>query len=399
MIDYTKYRMNQLNSACAEFIRQESAGSLLLMLATIIAMVLANSPMAETYEHALHLFVDLPLLPDMSLLHWVNDGLMAIFFLVVGMEIKREFLFGELKSLSATLLPIAAAVGGMLIPAALYSLFNMGGPTAQGWAIPMSTDIAFSLGVLAFAAKRVPRSVIVFLTALAIVDDLGGIVVIALFYSTQLQWTALGAGLAVLMLMALFSWRNVHHPLPYVLGGVLTWYAFYQAGIHPTVAGVLTGFLIPAGTENTQHSHPLHLWEHKLSPWSAFLIMPIFALGNAGISMTSESFASLASPIGLGIIAGLFLGKPLGIFTTVFLMVKLGIAKKPEGAKWMHYLGASILAGIGFTMSIFLASLSFSDPAELTSAKAAIVTASILSGLVGSFVFKISEGRKQGNRT
>ena len=335
----------------------------------------------------------------MSLLHWVNDGLMAIFFLVVGMEIKREFLFGELKSLSATLLPIAAAVGGMLIPAALYSLFNMGGPTAQGWAIPMSTDIAFSLGVLAFAAKRVPRSVIVFLTALAIVDDLGGIVVIALFYSTQLHWTALGAGLAVLMLMALFSWRNVHHPLPYVLGGVLTWYAFYQAGIHPTVAGVLTGFLIPAGTENTQHSHPLHLWEHKLSPWSAFLIMPIFALGNAGISMTSESFASLASPIGLGIIAGLFLGKPLGIFTTVFLMVKLGIAKKPEGAKWMHYLGASILAGIGFTMSIFLASLSFSDPAELTSAKAAIVTASILSGLVGSFVFKISEDRKQGNRT
>lgn len=399
MIDYTKYRMNQLNSACAEFIRQESAGSLLLMLATIIAMVLANSPMAETYEHALHFFVDLPLLPDMSLLHWVNDGLMAIFFLVVGMEIKREFLFGELKLLSATLLPIAAAVGGMLIPAALYSLFNMGGPTAQGWAIPMSTDIAFSLGVLAFAAKRVPRSVIVFLTALAIVDDLGGIVVIALFYSTQLHWTALGAGLAVLMLMALFSWRNVHHPLPYVLGGVLTWYAFYQAGIHPTVAGVLTGFLIPAGTENTQHSHPLHLWEHKLSPWSAFLIMPIFALGNAGISMTSESFASLASPIGLGIIAGLFLGKPLGIFTTVFLMVKLGIVQKPEGAKWMHYLGASILAGIGFTMSIFLASLSFSDPAELTSAKAAIVTASILSGLVGSFVFKISEDRKQGNRT
>lgn len=393
MIDYTKYRMNQLNSACAEFIRQESAGSLLLMLATIIAMVLANSPMAEAYEHALHLFVDLPLLPDMSLLHWVNDGLMAIFFLVVGMEIKREFLFGELKSISATLLPIAAAVGGMLIPAALYSLFNMGGPTAQGWAIPMSTDIAFSLGVLAFAAKRVPRSVIVFLTALAIVDDLGGIVVIALFYSTQLHWTALGAGLAVLMLMALFSWRNVHHPLPYVLGGVLTWYAFYQAGIHPTVAGVLTGFLIPAGTENTQHSHPLHLWEHKLSPWSAFLIMPIFALGNAGISMTSESFASLASPIGLGIIAGLFLGKPLGIFTTVFLMVKLGIAQKPEGSKWMHYLGASILAGIGFTMSIFLASLSFSDPAELTSAKTAIVTASILSGLVGSFVFKISENK------
>lgn len=194
----------------------------------------------------------------------------------------------------------------------------------------MSTDIAFSLGVLAFVAKRVPRSVIVFLTALAIVDDLGGIVVIALFYSTSIQWTALGAGLAVLMVMALFSWRNVHHPLPYVLGGVLTWYAFYQAGIHPTVAGVLTGFLIPAGTENTQHSHPLHLWEHKLSPWSAFLIMPIFALGNAGISMTSESFASLASPIGLGIIAGLFLGKPLGIFTTVFLMVKLGIAKKPE---------------------------------------------------------------------
>ena len=384
-----KCTIDRINDAFTEFFKQESAGGILLLLCAAIAMGLANSPLAETYEHVLHLPVSVPFLPDMSLLHWVNDGLMAIFFLVVGLEIKREFLFGELKSLSATILPIAAAVGGMVVPAAIYTLFNWGSPSISGWAIPMSTDIAFSLGVLAFAAKGVPKSVAIFLTALAIVDDLGGIIVIALFYSQSLQWMALGGGLAVLCVMAILSKKNVHSPYPYILGGLITWYAFLEAGIHPTVAGVLTGFLIPAGEEHSQHDHPLHHWEHTLSPWSAFLIMPIFALGNAGIPLDTDSFAGLLAPIGLGIIGGLFIGKPLGIFGTVFLLIKAGIVSMPEGVKWSHFLGAGILAGIGFTMSIFLASLSFAGAADLICAKAAIVTASLLSGVLGIVLFKI----------
>lgn len=386
-----KCTMDRINDAFAEFFKEESAGGILLLLCAAIAMALANSPLADTYEHILHLSVSLPFLPSMSLLHWINDGLMAVFFLVVGLEIKREFLFGELKSLSATILPIAAAVGGMVVPAALYTVFNLGQPSISGWAIPMSTDIAFSLGVLAFAAKGVPRSVAIFLTALAIVDDLGGIIVIALFYSQSLQWVALGGGLAVLLVMAILAKKNVHSPYPYIIGGLLTWYAFLEAGIHPTVAGVLTGFLIPAGNEANQHEHPLHHWEHTLSPWSAFLIMPIFALGNAGIPLGADSFTGLLSPIGLGVIGGLFIGKPLGIFGTVFLLIKSGVVAMPDKVKWSHFLGAGILAGIGFTMSIFLASLSFADPADLVCAKASIVTASLLSGILGMILFKWSE--------
>lgn len=383
-----KCTLDRINDAFTEFFKQESAGGILLLICAAIAMALANSPLAETYEHTLHISVPIPFLPEMSLLHWVNDGLMAVFFLVVGLEIKREFLFGELKSLSATILPVAAAVGGMVVPAALYTLFNFGEPSISGWAIPMSTDIAFSLGVLAFAAKGVPKSVAIFLTALAIVDDLGGIVVIALFYSQSLQWVALGIGLAVLCVMAVFSKKNVFSPIPYIIGGLITWYAFLEAGIHPTVAGVLTGFLIPAGNEENQKEHPLHHWEHTLSPWSAFLIMPIFALGNAGIPLGADSFAGLLSPIGLGIIAGLFIGKPLGIFGTVFLMIKSGMVAMPQNVKWSHFLGAGVLAGIGFTMSIFLASLSFGTPSDLVHAKAAIVTASLLSGVLGIVLFK-----------
>ncbi len=383
-----RYAVERIHDVFNEFFKQESSGGILLMVMAVIAMGMANSPWAGAYEHVLHLPVALPLLPEMSLLHWVNDGLMAVFFLVVGLEIKREFLFGELKSISATILPIAAAVGGMVVPAALYTLFNFGVPSISGWAIPMSTDIAFSLGVLAFAAKGVPRSVAIFLTALAIVDDLGGIVVIALFYSGSLQWMALAAGLLVLLAMVVISKRNIHSVFPYILGGVLMWYAFLEAGIHPTVAGVLTGFVVPAGSEAEAESYPLYRWEHALSPWSAFLIMPVFALGNAGIPLGAESFVSLLSPIGLGVMAGLFIGKPLGIFGTVFLLIKGGVAAMPEGVRWSHFLGAGVLAGIGFTMSIFLASLSFGNPADLVTAKAAIVTASILSGLLGTVVFK-----------
>lgn len=379
--------IQRISQAFLYFFRQESAGGILLLLCAVIAMFIANSPAAGLYAQLLHTEIPIPGL-TMSVLHWINDGLMVLFFFVVGLEIKREFLFGELKSLSATILPIAAAAGGMVVPALFYFAFNAGLPTLSGWAIPMSTDIAFSLGVLAFAAKGVPKSVAVFLTALAIVDDLGGIIVLALFYSDSPSLTALGAAVVIVLLLWAASRRDVRSPFLYLAGGIALWFAFHHAGVHPTVAGVLVGFLTPAGTAETQDSAPLTCWEHALTPWNAFLIMPVFALANAGIPLSAESFLQLTSPIGLGIIAGLFIGKPLGICLMVYLLIRTGLARMPEGVRPSHFLGAGVLAGIGFTMSLFLAALSFSTPEDLITAKAAIVTASLLSGILGTIIFR-----------
>lgn len=380
--------IQRISQAFLYFFRQESAGGILLLLCAVIAMFIANSPAAGLYAQLLHTEIPIPGL-TMSVLHWINDGLMVLFFFVVGLEIKREFLFGELKSLSATILPIAAAAGGMVVPALFYFAFNAGLPTLSGWAIPMSTDIAFSLGVLAFAAKGVPKSVAVFLTALAIVDDLGGIIVLALFYSDSPSLTALGAAVVIVLLLWAASRRDVRSPFLYLAGGIALWFAFHHAGVHPTVAGVLVGFLTPAGTAETQDSAPLTRWEHALTPWNAFLIMPVFALANAGIPLSAESFLQLTSPIGLGIIGGLFIGKPLGICLMVYLLIRTGLARMPEGVRPSHFLGAGVLAGIGFTMSLFLAALSFSTPEDLITAKAAIVTASLLSGILGTLIFRL----------
>lgn len=380
--------IQRISQAFLYFFRQESAGGILLLLCAVIAMLIANSPAANLYAQLLHTEIPIPGL-TMSVLHWINDGLMVLFFFVVGMEIKREFLFGELKSLSATILPIAAAAGGMVVPALFYFAFNAGLPTLSGWAIPMSTDIAFSLGVLAFAAKGVPKSIAVFLTALAIVDDLGGIIVLALFYSDSPSLTALGAAVVIVLLLWAASRRDVRSPFLYLAGGIALWFAFHHAGVHPTVAGVLVGFLTPAGTAETQDSAPLTRWEHALTPWNAFLIMPVFALANAGIPLSAESFLQLTSPIGLGIIGGLFIGKPLGICLMVYLLIRTGLARMPEGVRPSHFLGAGVLAGIGFTMSLFLAALSFSTPEDLITAKAAIVTASLLSGILGTLIFRL----------
>lgn len=379
--------IQRISQAFLYFFRQESAGGILLLLCAVIAMFIANSPAAGLYAQLLHTEIPIPGL-TMSVLHWINDGLMVLFFFVVGLEIKREFLFGELKSLSATILPIAAAAGGMVVPALFYFAFNAGLPTLSGWAIPMSTDIAFSLGVLAFAAKGVPKSIAVFLTALAIVDDLGGIIVLALFYSDSPSLTALGAAVVIVLLLWAASRRDVRSPFLYLAGGIALWFAFHHAGVHPTVAGVLVGFLTPAGTAETQDSAPLTRWEHALTPWNAFLIMPVFALANAGIPLSAESFLQLTSPIGLGIIGGLFIGKPLGICLMVYLLIRTGLARMPEGVRPSHFLGAGVLAGIGFTMSLFLAALSFSTPEDLITAKAAIVTASLLSGILGTIIFR-----------
>ena len=314
------HRLVVMTEAFMEFFRQEASSGLVLLGCALLAMGLANSPWAAAYEAVLHYplcvgWGDVTL--SISLLHWINDGLMALFFFVIGMEIKREFLFGELKSLSATVLPIAAAVGGMVVPALIYAGFNLGQPTLGGWGVPMATDIAFALGILSFAAGHAPRSVAVFLTALAIVDDLGGIVVIALFYTAKLQVMALAAGMAVFAVLWFLARRGVHSVLPYLFGGVAAWYAFLLAGIHPTIAGVLLGFLIPAGRARFMKRYPLYRWEHKLAPWSAYLVMPVFALANAGIPLSLAGFGNLVSPIGLGVLFGLCVGKPLGIFGSV----------------------------------------------------------------------------------
>lgn len=373
------------------FFKQEASSGIVLLVFAVVAMGLANSPWAAAYEEILHWKLSVgagDFLLSMSLLHWINDGLMAVFFFVIGMEIKREFLFGELKSPSSTLLPIAAAVGGMVVPALLYTAFNIGRPTISGWGVSMATDIAFSLGVLAFAAPRAPRAVVVFLTALAIVDDLGGILVIALFYSSDLHGPSLLAGAAVLLVLFWLSRRNVQSVLLYLIGGGLLWYAFLQGGIHPTIAGVLLGFSIPAGTEETHGESLLRKLEHRLTPWSAFFVMPVFALSNAGIAIDGGSVGNLLTPVGLGIMAGLFLGKPLGIFLSVYGLIRLRVAALPAGVRTAHFLGAGMLGGIGFTMSLFIAALAFADGQALMTAKTAIVAASVMSGLAGTAMFK-----------
>ena len=374
-----------------QFFKQEASSGIVLLTFAVMAMGLANSPWAVAYEEILHWKLSVGMGDfqlSMSLLHWINDGLMAVFFFVIGMEIKREFLFGELKSPSSTLLPIAAAGGGMVVPALLYTAFNIGKPTISGWGVSMATDIAFSLGVLAFAAPRAPRAVVVFLTALAIVDDLGGILVIALFYSSDLHGPSLLAGAAVLLALFWLSRRNVQSVLLYLIGGGLLWYAFLQGGIHPTIAGVLLGFSIPAGTEETHGESLLRKLEHRLTPWSAFFVMPVFALSNAGIAIDGGSVGNLLTPVGLGIMAGLFLGKPLGIFLSAYGLIRLRVVALPAGVRTAHFLGAGMLGGIGFTMSLFIAALAFTDGQALMTAKTAVVAASVLSGLAGTAMFK-----------
>ncbi len=367
--------------------KKESLGGLLLVVCTIIAMTLANSAWAEAYDSILHMPLTFGVgdyVINLSLLHWINDALMAIFFFAVGMEIKKEFLFGELKTPSATLLPIVGAIGGMVVPALIYTAFNVGQPTLSGWGIPMATDIAFSLSVLALAAPRVPRSIVVFLTALAIVDDLGGILVIALFYTSALAVPYLIAGAVVLLLLQLACRKGISYFPIYWVGGVVLWYALLRGGVHPTIAGVLLGFSLPARTDGGL----LAKVEHQVAPFSTFFIMPVFALANAGIALSMESFGTITSSVGLGILGGLFIGKPLGIFAAVFLLIRTGLTAVPTGTKLTHFFGAGMLGGIGFTMSLFIASLAFASDNDLQTAKMAIMAASILSAIGGSLVLQ-----------
>ncbi|MCT8978123.1 Na+/H+ antiporter NhaA [Clostridium sp. CX1] len=377
-----------------EFFKHESTSGIVLMICAIIAIIAANSPIASTYNNILHSYVTIgygKYSLSMSVLHWINDGLMAVFFFVIGMEIKREVLVGELKDIKKTILPVAAAFSGMIIPALIYIVFNYNQETIAGWGTPMATDIAFALGILSLVGrKKAPKGLAVFLTALAIVDDLGAILVIAIFYTNQISWIALIIALAILIILILANKFKVNSVPVFLTLGLIMWVSFLKSGIHATFAGVLLGMTIPSGRDiRTFKKSMLYKLEHLLEPWSAFLIMPIFALANSGVTIQINSFTEqFLTPVSLGIFLGLFLGKQLGIFITSYLLVKFQISKLPSKVTFKHLYGASLLSGIGFTMSLFIASLSFTEGPLLSTAKISIISASVVSALAGFLVLK-----------
>ncbi|MEO6461660.1 MAG: Na+/H+ antiporter NhaA, partial [Candidatus Eisenbacteria bacterium] len=333
---------------------------------------------------------------DLSLLHWINDLLMAVFFLVIGLEIKREFVAGELKDPRRAALPIAGAIGGMALPALIYFALNAGGPGARGWGIPMATDIAFSLGVLALLGPRVPRGLTIFLAALAIVDDLGAVCVIALFYTAELNLAALAVALALLTLLGALARLGVRRLSVYLAAAPILWWFMHQSGVHATIAGVLLGFVVPIGKGGDPDisDSPLETLEHALKPWVTWLVMPLFALANAGVALTGLSPTALAEPIAAGCALGLFVGKPLGIFGLSWLAVRSKVARLPRGADWGKLWAVAMIAGIGFTMSLFVASLSFHAGDGLEDrAKLGVLLGSLASGVVGTFFLARALGR------
>jgi Na+:H+ antiporter, NhaA family len=424
--------MERLVRPFQEFAKLEASGGILLIGCTVAALIWANSPWASSYFHLWHTNLTFGFagkLLSEPLHFWINDGLMALFFLLVGLEIKREMLVGELASFRKAALPIAAALGGMIVPAGLYVLFNYGGPGASGWGIPMATDIAFALGVLALLGDRVPTSLKVFLAALAIADDIGAVLVIAFFYTEQISWISLGVGGFFFVALIAANRTGARHPLTYVILGVGLWLAFLQSGIHATVAGVLLAITIPArhridsraflarserildqfrraeeegetiegrASENAalnllardcaRAESPMLRFEHALTPWNKHVIMPVFALANAGVVLGAGAARSLMDPISLGVICGLVLGKPIGIVLFSWLATRSGIAKMLEGVGWRQILGVGMLGGIGFTMSLFIANLAFGDTPALELAKVGILAASVVSGIAGAIV-------------
>ncbi len=384
--------MNRLET----FIHHESAGGILLMLATVLALLLSNTMMAPLYETFLHIPVQIrvgPLDLDKSLYHWVNDGLMAVFFLLVGLEVKREVLEGHLSSLGQVILPGVAALGGMGVPAIVYMCFNRNGVALDGWAIPTATDIAFALGVLSLLGPRVPVSLKVFLMTLAIFDDLGAIIIIALFYTSNLSALSLTVAGGSLALLVVMNRAGVMRKSAYFLVGAVLWISVLKSGVHATLAGVALAFTIPmrGRTDQSEASSPLKALEHDLHPWVAFGILPLFAFVNAGVDMRGIAPAQMTDDVPLGIFLGLFLGKQLGVFGFSWLAIRLGLARMPEGGTTRQLYGVSLLTGIGFTMSLFIASLAFPDEQWFQyTDKLAILAASVLAGICGYLVLRRS---------
>jgi NhaA family Na+:H+ antiporter len=380
-----KYRAARLRASHAlrAFLQGEAAGGVVLMAAAVLAIVVANSPWSDAYFHALHLQ-----LAGMSLAHWINDGLMAVFFLLVGLEVKREFLAGQLATWSDRLLPGLAAVAGMLVPALVYVACNINSPeNLKGWAIPAATDIAFSLGILALLGSRAPASLKVLLTAIAVIDDLLAVVIIALFYTRELSLIPLAASLGGLGLLAGLNRLGVRSLVPYLIIGVAIWYGVLLSGVHATLAGVAVAMTIPLGGKDD--SSPLLTLQHAIHPWSAFAIVPIFGFANAGIAFGQVTRADIIGPLPLGVALGLFLGKQVGIFAAIWGMVRLGVAKLPPAAEWGHVYAMAILCGIGFTMSLFIGGLAFENAdASMNALKVGVLSGSLLSGIVGALVMR-----------
>ncbi|RWK83954.1 MAG: Na+/H+ antiporter NhaA [Mesorhizobium sp.] len=384
--------MPKVKSMLREFLDGEAAGGIILMAAAALALIVANSPFAEIYFAALHAY-----LGPLSVSHWVNDGLMAVFFLLVGLEIKREMLDGQLSTWPRRVLPGIAAAGGMVFPALVYVLVNRDNQAAlPGWAIPTATDIAFALGVLSLLGSRVPASLKVFLTALAIIDDLGAVIIIALFYTSGLSLAYLGAAFAVIAVLIVLNRMRVMNLLPYLVLGAALWVLVLKSGVHATLAGVALALTIPLGRSpgighDVEHS-PLHRLEHGLHKLVPFIVIPIFGFANAGVSLGGLSVAALVEPLTLGVAAGLVVGKLVGVFGASVLAIRLGLADLPANAGWLHMIGISLLCGIGFTMSLFIGLLAFANDAALQDAvKVGILAGSIVSALLGISVLLVAQ--------
>ncbi|MCB1217517.1 Na+/H+ antiporter NhaA [bacterium] len=419
------------------FVRMESSGGIVLLACAVIALIWANSPWGDSYYllWKTKLGVKFGTL-EMThpLYHWINDGLMALFFFLVGLEIKREVLVGELNTVRRAMLPVFAAVGGMLLPALIYAVVNRGTEFTDGWGIPMATDIAFALAIMAMLGSRVPLALKVFLTAVAIVDDLGAVLVIAFFYSGNLAGNMLLAAAGCLALAYIFNRAGVRSPLPYAVVGICTWYFVHESGIHATIAGVLVALTIPASSvlrvpdfiircrrlltkleEDTPHdSHhgndwvvglekacsqvepPLQRIEHALQPWIAYLVMPLFALANAGVVLGADALSHAGHSVAIGIGGGLLLGKLVGVSAFTWLAVNLGVAELPEQVGWGQIIGVAMLCGVGFTMSLFIANLAFADAELLATAKLGILGASLIAGFVGYFLLARTASPQSG---
>ncbi|WP_395670376.1 Na+/H+ antiporter NhaA [Phenylobacterium sp.] len=377
-------------SAMREFLRGEAASGILLMAAAAAGLLIANSPLAAGYFGLLERHVG-----PLSVLHWINDGLMAVFFMVVGLEVKRELVDGQLSTWPRRVLPGLAALGGMVIPAVIYLLIARDTPGAlRGWATPAATDIAFTLGVLALLGRRAPVSLKVFVTALAIIDDLGAVAIIALFYTAELSLPWLGAAGAVLAGMTAMNRLNVRRLWPYMLGAALLWVCVLQSGVHASLAGVAAAMTVPLDRSKAApdaHASPLHRLEHALHPWSAFLVVPVFGLANAGISLLALPADALVAPVTMGVALGLFLGKQVGVFASAWAAVRLGWADAPEDTSWAQVYGAALLCGIGFTMSLFIGLLAFPDaPTLQAEVKLGVLVGSLASALAGAAVLGLS---------
>ncbi len=390
--------INYITAPFRWFFKLEAASGLILLIAAIVALILSNSNLSNYYFDILnsHILIGTKSFGlDLSILHWINDALMAIFFFVVTLEIKREFIHGELSKPKRALLPIIGAVGGMAVPALIYIIINLEtGYTLKGWAIPSATDIAFSIGVLSLLGSRVPISLKVFLVALAIIDDLGAIIIIAFFYSTELQYNFLLLMFVLFLILLLLNKFNIKNFFPYFFIGILLWYVTHGSGIHSTISGVLLASTIPHREKVKDFSLLLKL-EHILSPYVAFGIMPLFALANAGVVLKDTSINSLLSPVPLGILCGLFFGKQIGVFLFSFISVKLKIAEMPSDSNWIKFYGVGILTGIGFTMSLFVGNLAFVDHmGEMDGVKIGVLTGSFLSAFVGYLMLLIVTKKK-----